>query len=418
MKGIKLVARMRNERALRVLMQISERDDNAEVRAFAKKGAAYVAKKIEEQQLLDEFAHEVEEIQAADEEADTPKEADEDDAHINEVVEFQDVVVTERQKDRAQGYVSSAFELNMSGQKEKAIKALAKAIKINPNLRFDQYFLGVATSVTGQSDEESVLTLYSDRRLKKYIASMGKQKAQQEVQSHLESVEQHTWGSLLFDLGVLSAIVFLGMFLTVLMVGYTSNVRIQNVTTQVEEQIEEAGSRGDLTEEAQTQIAEAEALLASLQEVPGIFGFSLASVMALSAWAAVVIGLLVFSGAAHLMARALGGEGTLPFLIYNIVRAYNTPMIIIFVVMMLGPILIFIVGMSPAAIPFVLMIMAGIITIIALAISFRVTNSIGRAYHFGYGKAYLTYSIAGIPSSIVVLVVGFLASLADRKSVV
>jgi hypothetical protein len=95
-------------------------------------------------------------------------------------------------------------------------------------------------------------------------------------------------------------------------------------------------------------------------------------------------------------------------MLYNILTAYNIPLLAMFIVLMLAPVLIFLVEMPPR---FALLGVAFVMAIILLVISFRVNGSIRRAYHFSMGKAYLTYMIAGVPSAIVVIVVGFVVSL-------
>lgn len=395
--GIKIVARMQNERALRVLLGLAESDPEPRVREYARKGAQYVARKMEERGLIDVDEGVVVEEAAA--------ETYEEEAEA----EPQPVEVTAAQVQRAQGYVNTAFDHHMNGNKEKATRALTKALQTNPNLRFDDYFKSVATSVTGLDAVESVRALSSEKRSQNLISAAQRQKQSAAVGDHMAEAEKYTWGKISLDLGILSAIAFFGMFFAILVTSYSINAFIDSREAFIQEEfiaVEEA--QGSLTDEQREQRAQVELAIEQVRGLTGVLGLPLALVMGFGTWLAIFTSILTFSFSGHLIAKALGGQGTLPYLLYNLLMAYNIPLLAMFIALMLAPVLAFI-ALIPAR--FALIAVALAMAIILLVISFRVNGGIKRAYHFGMGKAYLTYLIAGIPASIVVIVVGFIMSL-------
>ncbi|MEL6271778.1 MAG: hypothetical protein AAFR22_18365, partial [Chloroflexota bacterium] len=298
---------------------------------------------------------------------------------------------------------------NMNGQKEKAIQSLSKALQINPNLRFDGYFTSVATSVTGLGVDEAIITLYSDKKRKGAVDKVKEGKTAASAAEHMQEAEKHTWGTLVLDLGILGTIAFLGMLFAVLMLPFGISSRISNVENQIATSIEQAGGESELAPETQDNIALARENIEILRQVNSFIGFPVAAVLAFSSLVGVVVGLIAFGATGHAVAKAMGGEGTLPYMIYNVVGAYQVPLLIIYVLMMLLPVLIFMLGMNPR---WALMIVAFVLALVVLFLSFRVNGRIRKAY-FGINtiNSSVVYFVAGIPYSLIVFGVAFVAGV-------
>ncbi|MEM6282368.1 MAG: HEAT repeat domain-containing protein [Chloroflexota bacterium] len=395
--GIKLVARRKDERALRILMQLSQNDEDPNVRQFARKGAAYVAKKLEEAGKLDDIADAA--IVAE------PEPEPEEEALLPEG----EVEVSERNIERASSYVSAAFDQNMNEQKDKAIQSLSKAMQLNPNLRFDGYFTSVATSVTGLPAEEAFMTLYSDKKRKGALDKVKQGKMSASAAEHMQEAEKHTWGSLTLDLGIIGAVAFLGMLFAVLMLPFAINSRINTFESEIAASIEEAGGESELTPEASATIDTTRDNIELLREILGFIGLPLAGIMAVASLLGIVPGLVAFGATGHAIASAMGREGTMPYMIYNLVNAYRMPLFLIYALMILLPILIFIAGLPPR---FALIGVTFILVIVILFLSFRVNSGIRQSY-FGMNpiQASLVYFIAGIPYSLIVFGVAFVTGL-------
>ncbi len=397
MQGVKMVAQMQNERALRVLVQLSKNDENPEVRAYARKGAKYVARKLDEAGNLDMTHVETQvKIDAIEDEA-APAQAED--------VPEGPVDVPPRQLRRAQGYVDEATQHHVNGITGKAVKALSKAIDANPNLRFDEYYKSLATSVTGLSEEDAIHSLVSSKKRQVLIDADRQKQTAASLDGHMAEANKHSWGTLAIDFGILSAIVFLGTFFCVLLVNYTGNLWVNGSATRVEETRADPDAAEEDLEQAFILDAQATALSAILP----VFNVMLALALSIGALLMLLATVTTNGFFGHWVARALGGQGTIPYLMYNLISAYQIPMVAIYVLYLVALILAFIVGMPFAIVGIGL---AGLGGLILLILSFRLTGRISRAYFgLGFAKAYLTQMIASLPVTIVLVVVFFLIGL-------
>lgn len=392
MKGIKMVARLQNERALRVLASLAENDGDAEVREFAKKGARYVAKKLDEKGAL---------------EIDIPEPEPE------EELPAEPVEVSARDEKRAQEYVASAFSMHIDGDNPKAIQELTKALKVNPNLRFDQYFMGVASSVTGMESQEAVKALTSEKKRKGLADKDAQQKTEKALSDHMSTAERHTWGTLSLDIGILAAIVFLGMLFTILMVPYAGNIALSNQIQQaVDEEIELTEGVRNVTfseeerEELATELtaqAEAGESVVQRRTFLQLVNFGVAILFATGAALSTVGSVVVYAIASHFVVNAMGGEGKMPYTVHNIVGAYPIPMLVMYGLLIASLLVIFLLGVPARFAPLVL---AGSVAVVLLVISIRVGNRLRKSYYnLSFMQSSMAGFIAGIPSGLVTLLV-------------
>jgi hypothetical protein len=73
-------------------------------------------------------------------------------------------IVSPEEEARARKNVDAALTLNMNGKNDKAVKALAAALKSDPNLINDGYFNSVASSITGKEGDEAIAMLISGKQ--------------------------------------------------------------------------------------------------------------------------------------------------------------------------------------------------------------------------------------------------------------
>ena len=380
-QGIKIVAKMQDERALRILWQMAEADDDPRVRDYAQKGARYVAAKMEEH--------------GEDPNAVLATLAPAADAPPPAPPPFQPVEVSEKAENRAQHYVSEALDHNFNDDREKALKALTKALKTNPNLQLDEYFLSVASSVTNLENAEALAAITSDQRRQGLVNADVQAKQEQSVSEHMNTAKGFTWTSLGLDVGILSAIAFLGMFFTILTIGYSANVFVDSAEAENNTKIEEAGGRSQLGEEALEEVDRVEAQIEAVRELLGVFGLGLGAVMGLTVLLSVLTTVLMLGLVGHFIALALGGHGTIPYLMHNIVSAYQTPLLMLFGWMILATFLLF-VGR------FISVWFGGLVAVgavlITLAMGFRASGGFRKAYQLNLMKGQVAYFVAGIPA--------------------
>jgi len=138
--AVKAMAKSKNPEYLQYLASVYKTDYDPQVKELALKAGKYIKKMAAE-----------EEWTGGDEEYDEDAED-----------EIEEVEVSGMDVQRAQGFVEQAMNLNLHNQNEKAAEALAKAFRVNPNLRHDGYAVGLAASVTGLGDEAAFEYLTSD----------------------------------------------------------------------------------------------------------------------------------------------------------------------------------------------------------------------------------------------------------------
>lgn len=180
-KAIQMLAKMGGPEAIRTLGIIYKQDDDAEVKDLAIQAGKYIKK---------QQAKEVAPVQPAaapfiedDEEAEPQPEVDDS---------YEPVVVSEAKQSQARGMMDRALDLSMHGEKEKAVEAMMKAFKLNPNLRLDTYYMGIAMDVTGLDKNSTTRLLTDDPKSQKK-----KNKLKNDGSGDSEEV---TWDTALIDL--------------------------------------------------------------------------------------------------------------------------------------------------------------------------------------------------------------------------
>jgi hypothetical protein len=391
-RGIKLIAQRQDEKALRVLMKVYKQDEDPEVRAYAKRGAAAVAKRIKAQQSEDDYGY--------DDDA-SYDDVEEEESYYEEPASATPtkVEVNERDERRAKSLINEAMDHHMNNDRAKGMKALTKALETNPNLRSDAYFTSVAGEVTGLSPLEAITALENPIRRQIIQQADRKDKNDARVATHMDKVGKHTWGTLLIDLGLLSFILFMGGFLSVLVYDYGATNRIDRLNEQIDSLVAAAPEteeatllRDELLNYFQTQRTATLTIAEGFN--PGT-GLLVGAAVLLS----IIPSLLIFGVVLQPVAvRILKGNGSAPYGIYNLIYAYILPSLISFAVLIFGGIIVFIMGV-PISIG--LLVVGGLTNLIQLFLVIRILGAISKSYDIDFIKAFIAALIAGIPSGIV-----------------
>ncbi len=386
-QGIRLVAQMRSEKALKVLVKFYKQDPDEDVREIAKRAASHVSQKLRE---------------AENAPPEPEPDADQDEPDEDEAEEdLGPVEVSPQNKKRADGYMGAAMDHQANADRQKAITALKKALDANPNLRTDSYFQSMAAAITGMEPDEAVRALRSDKKRERLIQAEANELIEAEQAEHMAQAQKHTWETLAIDIGLFVLILFMGGLLSVLVIEYGAGVQIDQLQAEIEQlqnPVDDEGNPATPPEDAQQQIAQAEARLT----IAGLFADGFGPVVGLTVGLALVMafvpGVIVMGYVLNpISQRLFNGEGTTHYTIFNLLSAYNMPMIAIFAVVIIGAILIFLVGV-PLLIG--LGIVAGLVSLISLIITLRVIGATAKAYNFGFVQALIAVILANIPVSI------------------
>jgi len=199
-KAVQMLAKMGGPEAIRYLGIIYKQDHDAEVKDLAVQAGKYIKRQ------------QAKEVAPAPTSAAPFIEDDEEDEPQPEVDDvYEPVVVPEGKQTQAKGMMDRALDLSMHGEKDKAIEAMSKAFKVNPNLRLDSYYMGIAMDVMGLDKNATTRLLTDDPKSRKQ-----KNKLKNDGSGGTEDV---TWETALIDLTlyyvIIAGIAIVGMVLIV-----------------------------------------------------------------------------------------------------------------------------------------------------------------------------------------------------------
>lgn len=359
--GIKQAARSKEVAVLKKLADIAQNDPDDQVRAVAEKAIAYIKD---------------------DSRAAAPR----SDGRKREV--------SPKDEARAKSYLDAAISYQINGERDRALKQLAKAYSVNPNLESDAFFKSVLEEVTATASDEALNMVRSPDQLKAMTATEQQLKRERRKQEHLENVNRSSWGSVMMDLAILTVITIVFTALGLALAGQSATNYLDNLTAA--EQAYRAGEI-DALPEIDPVFREVAAQYAPLLTIP----FSVMTGLATGIFS--VISLLINLVCTHVAARFFfGGQATLPHLIYKVVSFYNSRLPLLYIIAFALIVLMFAIGggIVPA-------VGAGIIGLYSLYLFFKTIGRISEAYDFGAGKGCLSY-LFGI---IIVAVISFVVQM-------
>jgi hypothetical protein len=313
--------------------------------------------------------------------------------------------VSPDQAARAMEYTNEALGYQLKGERNKALKTLGKAIKLNPKLRTDTFFVSVLDSTTGLSGEESYATLHNETELKNIQVTEKQLKKEKRAENHQEAVNKANWATVGLDFTIYTCILVAGTILVILLFGQSADGVITGYQASVQAYRDEVAN--GVRDAVPPEPVDPE-FWDQAQQFRTI-GFSAAMIAGVVAGVAGLTSLVVQLVFTHLAARYLfKGNGTFRFLVYKVVSAYNSNLPIVFAILILGIILTYSSGGNTIGAVF-----SGILGLLSLKLTFQTLSKVGETYDFGMAKGCMSVIAGGVIVSIISFVVQmlFLASL-------
>lgn len=320
------------------------------------------------------------------------------------------VLVTEEDARRAQEYVDAALTAQMAGDLGKAMKLLARALVLNPNLRSEPYFTSTAEAATGEEGEDAIQMLF-DKTVQTRITRIETEtRKRKEVEEHLSEAKKLTWMDVAFDLMMFAVVVTV----TVIVVGLLGARAAQSYVDSVEknrQDVIEAVLAGRVESdpkrpgEVRYYYAERtdintliyframdpdENFLAMAQDIAALkFSRVLLAGFGLGIGAAAL--LLLLNAITHgASAWILKGAGTFRYLTHRVVSMFVNRSIVLGALAGVGSLAIFGLGGG-----IIITIVGGVMGLVALTIILKMVAEVGQAYHFGFARALMATGMGG-----------------------
>lgn len=378
-EAIKLAARTKDDSLLRVLSSLARSDPDNQVRAAAAKAEKYIRDAVNAAVAPPEARSAV--FIADDEAAEKPKRKQRP--------------ATEAEINRARGYVEVALTHQTENERNKALKAMSRALELYPDIAQDAYFRSVLDEITGLSGDESLKLLIDAGERKKIAVTEMELKKEKRAQGHLDQVRKTSWASAGMDLAIYTMIcVFSGIIIVIALTQTAASIRpgYQSALAAYNEEM----AKGSATAKEPTRPSSE-----VLSMVDGIgdlnIGLSHAILFGLIMGVSGILGILTQLAATHIVARFLfKGQGTLPHLIYRVVSFYNGRLPILMFLLIIS--IVVLVSNGFGAIYGVLM---AVISLFSLYMTFAVLGRIGQVYDFGIARGCLSWVIGSIMLSVI-----------------
>lgn len=279
--AVKQLAKTKSQEAVQYLAAVYKTDNDPEIRELARKAGLYIKKKMTEEKWT-----------GGDEEDDEEEELPQKPKMLE---------VSARNLESAKGYMETAMNLHVAGEDDKAIKMLEKAFKANPNLRFDNYSVGLASTIMEVSGDEAVSILIGEDELRDTGGDKPKRKRAESDPNEV-TMEMVAIDLLIFWI-VMAAILIVGTL-----------IQFQIISSVINDMSALAASSGSSADAAmQQQIIE--------QTMSVLYGAGLVGSIIYAAIVSLfyVFGLLILYAILHFIAGTMfAGEGTFKGLIHRL----------------------------------------------------------------------------------------------------
>ncbi len=397
------LGRTKDLAAIPSLARVFSSDPEPELRELARKAAQYIRQQNEAAGGIistsdSELPDRVDMSSAAGEITlrvyETPK-PDETSKPSEIPVRGREYAVSFANRQRAKALVESALGANMRGANAIAMKNLAQALTLDPNMINDPYFGNVAGSVTGVGGDEAARMILDGQQRTQFVKSEVT-KIKQEVRSkQWERAHSSTWGDVGFEAVIYVVIntVFPILFLVVLFELIRQNLLpiIENMSPRDIREIfgENSGS---------LEIIRA----TSLPFVPLLIAGLISTVVSLITFAFQMLFI-------HVAAILLGGNGTFVHLINKMLMFYNRYVPIGYVMVAIA-FAIIIITIDPVSLAPSPLAACGSLLIIGFfgTFAFKMISKIGEAYDFGVGMGCFSLVLATILIMMVNVLLGAL----------
>jgi hypothetical protein len=302
-----------------------------------------------------------------------------------------EIHVPEKQMARGREYVDQAMSMMVAKDNAKAIKALAKALQTDPNLKTDQYFLSLASGLFNSSNEEAIRRLVSGEERGNFIKAQEQGKVQKRKTDHKSKAQEIGWSSVIFDLTIYAVVVGIITFLAPIVFAQLMGRAIDYQKALTPEKYQE-----ETVKISSRQLEKALKDFQTQSVAPLVIGgVANGAVSALS-----MVGLCFLI---HLFAsKLLRGNGTMPFMMSQIVPFYSlmTPVFFIWSCLLIGMISIGAGMFGVLCAP--IMVLAGLVVL------FKSAGRIGSAYDFGSAKGCMSLAVGIVALAVVSSVVSSL----------
>lgn len=185
--GIKRVAKALDRDALMQLAIMSKDDKDADIRVLAQKAGVYIRQQLGE-------------IPGKKPKKDAKKKDGKPDK----------IPVDKKDAAKAQRVLSEAMAAQIADDPARTMKALEKAMSLDPNLRHESYFVSLAESVTDAEGQSAVDMLGNDDVYSTIMEKDEQARFDKETEEHLAFIGKATWADVGFDTALLLVILTVG----------------------------------------------------------------------------------------------------------------------------------------------------------------------------------------------------------------
>jgi tetratricopeptide (TPR) repeat protein len=336
-KAIIALADSRDSNALKPLEEVAKSDPEEKLRGLAERAGKHLKEQLEKAALAPETTARI--------------------------------AVSKNDEEKARGYVDEALSLYIAKDMAKAAKSLTKALKANPNLKEDNYFLSLVGNVFETTGEQGLEMLRSGEKRQEFIESAEKNKVQKHKDKHRAATEEITWASVGFDLVIYGAVVAVITFLAPLVIGQLMTQFKNYLTALPPEKLAQESVK--LSPHAIDQ------LLKTLQGQSIIVSL----VTAIGGGIGSVVYMLALGFLIHQLAtRLMGGNGTMPHMLSQVVPFYSLITAVYFIWACL------VMGMVAIGAGLIGLLCMPIMGLGGLVVFFKTAGRIGQSYDFGAAR--------------------------------
>ncbi len=341
-------------------------------------------------------------------------------------------VVDEANAQKARQYLQYASS-QLDGDKTKAMKALVKALELDPNLRDDSFYISLSESLTQLEGDEAIKALKDESRIERTVQKEVQLKLDKELKAHREEINSATGRDVFFDMGLFTMVsMVIGvvlLFLSVYQGGqYRSNLEA-NTQLLAQAFAEDGTPRiiwkdGTVGNNLSFNLVrdDVSAVYASIPQAPPAplpaktdilkpteffeetvmpywadLGFGIVMIRGLGLGIIALISTLLFIGVVHLFAQTFfGGDGRFAYTAHRLYTLFTGRAILFAIIGFVGIILYFSGGGNETNVT----IFAVILGIFAFFTVLTSASTVKKAYRFGIFSA-LIVVIIGLVSAFV-----------------
>jgi len=281
---------------------------------------------------------------------------------------------------RSKSYVDEALSHNMNGDNARALKALRKALELNPNIMDDGFFVSVAGAVTGDSGQAAINFILDQQQAKEFVKESKRQQKSVQTAMHLETAEKSRWSGVTLELIIFMLINVLGT--VIMFIVFTESIANMPLDSDTLSPAQ--------ANELRTMVSSVTIMSSVLVGVVSAVGSA--------------VSLFIQGAAIHFVATMIfQGKGTMRYMLDKLFGLYNKRLPLLYALSIASVWITFGAG-SP-----IFTALLGFVTaIIGLRILFKASSLTSEAYNFGAGSGCLTNAFALGFLWLITAVIGFI----------